>query len=110
VAVVEGDEEQPAETPITADISAAATVHPHSLFDGGRARLAMVIEADESGEDAGTGGPDVAPEAVRAGRVPWGLLVGSQSFMRHSSSLSSYVYVGSIGRSSEVLVGGLGWE
>jgi hypothetical protein len=50
----------------------------------------MVAEADESGEDAGggggadpappelpaTGGPDVALETGRAGRVSWGL-VGS---------------------------------
>jgi hypothetical protein len=88
------------ESPITAHISAAATIHPLLLFDsnrhilGQRACLAMVTEADESGEDAGEGGgaapappelpatdgPDVALETGRAGRVSWGL-VGSYSFM-----------------------------
>jgi hypothetical protein len=92
VAVAEGDAAQPAESPITADISAAATIHPLLLFDSNRptpdrrACLAMVTEADESGEDAGgeggtapavpelpaAGGPDVALETGRAGRVSWG--------------------------------------
>jgi hypothetical protein len=96
VAVAEGDVAQPAESPITAHISAAATIHPLFLFDskrrtlGRRACLAMVAEADECGEDAGggggadpvapelpaTGGPDVALETGRAGRVSWGV-VGS---------------------------------
>jgi hypothetical protein len=96
VPVAEGDVAQPAESPITADVSAAATIHPLFLFDsnrrtlGGRACLAMVPEADESGEGAGggggadpvspelpaTGGPDVALETGRTGRVSWGL-VGS---------------------------------
>jgi hypothetical protein len=54
----------------------------------------MVAEADESGDDGGggggaapaspelpaTGGPDVALETGRAGRVSWGFL-GSYSFM-----------------------------
>jgi hypothetical protein len=86
------------ESPITAHISAAAAIDSLLLFDinrrtqGLRARLAMVTEAAESGEDAGggggavpapaelpaTGGPGVALEAGRAGRVSWGL-VGSSS-------------------------------
>jgi hypothetical protein len=87
VAVAEGDVAQPAESPITAHINAAALIHPLLLFDSNRrtlgqvACLAMVIEADQSGEDAGggaaspppelpaTGGPDVAFEPGRAGRV-----------------------------------------
>src|SRR3979411_921034 len=88
VAVAEGDVAQPAESPITAHISAAATIHPLLLFDsnrrtlGRRACLAMVTEADQSGEDAGggapappelpaTGGPDVALETGRAERASW---------------------------------------
>jgi hypothetical protein len=57
--VAEGDVAQPAASPITAHIRAAATIHPRFLFDGSRrtlgrrACLAMVTEADESGEDAG---------------------------------------------------------
>ena len=94
--VAEGDVAQPAENPITAHISAAATIHPLFLFDtnrrtpGRRACLAMVTEANESREDAGggggaapappelpaTGGSDVALETGRAGRVP-SELVGS---------------------------------
>ena len=96
VVVAEGDVAQPAASPITAHISAAAAIRPLLLSDsnrrtlGRRAWLAMVTEADESGEDAGggggaalappelaaTGGPDVALETGRAGRVSWGL-VGS---------------------------------
>ena len=96
VVVAEGDVAQPAASPITAHISAAAAIRPLLLPDsnrrtlGRRAWLAMVTEADESGEDAGggggaspappelpaTGGPDVALETGRAGRVSWGL-VGS---------------------------------
>jgi hypothetical protein len=96
VAVAVGDVAQPAESPITAHISAAAAIRPLLLFDSNRrtlgrhAWLAMVTEADESGEEAGggggaapappelpaTGGPDVALETGRAGRVSWGL-VGS---------------------------------
>ena len=92
--VAEGDEAQPAESPITAHIGAAATIHPLLLFDstrrilGQRSCLAIVTEADESGEDAGggggaapappelpaTGGPDVALETGRAGRVSLGLI------------------------------------
>ena len=68
VAVAEGDVAQPAETPITAHISAAAAIRPLLLFGsnrrtlGRRAWLAMVT--------------DVALETGRAGRVSWGL-VGS---------------------------------
>src|SRR3982074_2007292 len=89
VAVAEGDVAQPAETPITAHISAAAAIRPLLLFGSNRrtlcrrAWLAMVTEPEESGEDAGggggaapappelpaTGSPDVALETGRAGRV-----------------------------------------
>jgi hypothetical protein len=88
-AVAEGDvafaEDVPqAESPIAAHISAAAMIHRLLLFDsnrrtlGRRSCLAMVTEADESGEDAG--GPDVTAETGRARTVSWGL-VGSWSFM-----------------------------
>jgi hypothetical protein len=62
VAVAEGDMAQPAESPITAHISAAAPIRPLPPFDsnrrtlGRRAWLAMVTEADQSGEDPGEGG------------------------------------------------------
>jgi hypothetical protein len=92
VAVAEGDVAQAAESPITAHISAAATIRPLLLFDINRRTFgrcsfsAMVTEADESGEDAGgeggatppppefpaTGAPDVVLETGRAGRVSWG--------------------------------------
>jgi hypothetical protein len=68
VAVGEGDEAQPAESPITAHISAAGAIHPLLLLDsnrrtlGRRTRLATATEADQSGEDAGEGG-DAAPAA-----------------------------------------------
>jgi hypothetical protein len=71
VAVAEGDvAAQPAESPITAHISAAAPIPPLLLFDssrrtlGRRACLAMVTDADRSGEDAdgGGGAAPVAPE------------------------------------------------
>jgi hypothetical protein len=101
-AVVEGDvaaaEEDVAaqpESPITAHSSAAA-IHPLLLFDSNRrtldrrACLAIVTEADQSGEDAGRGGgaappspelpatdgTDVVLETGRAERVSW-RLVGS---------------------------------
>jgi hypothetical protein len=93
VAVAEGDVAQPAESPITAHVSAAAAIRPLLRFDsnrrtlGRRAWLAMVTEADESGEGArggggaapappelpATRGPDVALETGRGGRVSWGL-------------------------------------
>jgi hypothetical protein len=72
--VAEGDGAQPAESPITAHISTAATIRPFRLFDssrrtrGRRACLAMVTEADD--------GPDVGLEMGRVGRVSSGL-VGS---------------------------------
>jgi hypothetical protein len=62
VAVAEGDAAQPAESPITAAISAAAAIPPRLLFDsnrptlGRRACSAMVAEADESVADGGGGG------------------------------------------------------
>jgi hypothetical protein len=52
VAVVEGCVAEQPESPITADISAAATIHPLFLFDSNRRTLdrracsAMVTEAD----------------------------------------------------------------
>jgi hypothetical protein len=66
--VAEGDAAQPAESPITAHIGAAATIHPLFLFDsnrrtlGRRACSAVVTDADRSGEDAGGGG-DASPAA-----------------------------------------------
>jgi hypothetical protein len=69
--VAEGDEAQPAESPITAHIGAAATIHPLFLFDsnrrtlGRRACSAMVTDADQSGEDAGGGG-GASPAASEA--------------------------------------------
>jgi hypothetical protein len=51
VAAAEDDAAQPAESPATAHISAAATIHPLLLFDGNRRTLgrracsAMVTEA-----------------------------------------------------------------
>src|SRR5260370_31163094 len=59
VAVAGGDVAQPAESPITAHVSAAATIPPPLLFDsnrrtlGRRACSAVVTEADPAGEDAG---------------------------------------------------------
>jgi hypothetical protein len=78
--VAEGEVAQPAESPITTHIGAAATIHPLFLFDsnrrtlGWRACSAMVTDAGQSDEDAdgvdgaapaaselpATGGPDVA--------------------------------------------------
>jgi hypothetical protein len=93
-AVAEGEvavaEDVPqAASPITAKIGARAMLHRLLLFDSNRRTLgrrrcvAMVTEADESGEDAGggggaapkpaelpaSGGPDVALETGRAGTV-----------------------------------------
>src|ERR1700682_5408112 len=87
------DVPQAAERPITAHINTAAMIHPLLLFGSNRrtpvrrGRLAVVTEADESGEDAGGGGgatpvppelpaavgPDVALETGRARTVSWGL-------------------------------------
>jgi hypothetical protein len=95
VAVAE-DVPQAAESPIAAHISTGTMIHRLLLFDsnrrtpGRRSCLAMVTEADESGEDAGGGGgaapappelpatgdPDVAFETGRGGTISWGL-VGS---------------------------------
>jgi len=80
------------ESPTTAHISAAATIHPLILFDSNRhtldqrACLSVVGESGESSDDAGRGGgsapmslelpetgsPDVALEPRRAGGVSWG--------------------------------------
>jgi hypothetical protein len=93
------------ERPITAHISAAATIHPLSLFDsirrtgdsnrltrGQRAGPAGVTEVDQPGEYAGGAGcvapyelsapdgPDVTLGTERAGTVSCGI-VGSYSFM-----------------------------
>ena len=80
VAVAEGDVAQPAESPITAHISAAAAIRPLLLFDSNRrcpARRscsAMVIEAHEFDEDADGGGPEVALETGQTGTVSRGLV------------------------------------
>jgi hypothetical protein len=65
VAVAEEDVVQPAESPITAHISAAAPIHPLLVFDSDRRTAPPELPA--------TDGPDVA-------LVSWGL-VGSQLFM-----------------------------
>jgi hypothetical protein len=91
-AVAEGDVAQP-ETPITAEISAPATIQPFFLFGSSRrtpGRCPCSATVTESGEDAGGGGgttpvrpelrvsgrPDVSLEMERVGRVSW-VLVGS---------------------------------
>jgi hypothetical protein len=88
VAGAEGDVEQPAESPITAHISAAATIPTLFLFDNNRRTLglAMIAEAEVSGggsgaapappERAATGVPDVVLDAGEAGKASWAL-VGS---------------------------------
>jgi hypothetical protein len=91
---------RPTDSPITAISSAAATtlllpVDSSRRTLGQRACSAILIEADRSGEDVDglggeaptpsepsvTGGPGVALEAGRAGRVSWGF-VGSKSLIR----------------------------
>jgi hypothetical protein len=65
VAVADGDVPHPAESPITAHIGAAATIHPLLLFDGNRrpfGRRARLAKVDLSGEDADRGA-DAAPAA-----------------------------------------------
>jgi hypothetical protein len=68
VAVADGDGAQPAESPITAQIGAAATINPLLLFNGNRrpfgrrACLAVATKVDRSEEDAG-GGTGAAPAA-----------------------------------------------
>jgi hypothetical protein len=94
--VAEGDVARATESPIAAQSSAAATIHPLLLFNsdrrtvGHRACLAMVTEVDLSHGDAGwdggaasvppevpaTDGYDVALDTRRAGGVWWGI-VGS---------------------------------
>jgi hypothetical protein len=60
--VVEGDVVQPAESWVTAHISAATTIRPLVLFGssrrilGRRACVALVPEADQPGDDTGGGG------------------------------------------------------
>jgi hypothetical protein len=93
-AAVAEDVPQAAESPITAHISTATMIHRLLLVDskrgtpGRRRCLAMVTEADKSGEDAGAGGaaaptppelpatgaPAVALETGRSGTVLWGLV------------------------------------
>jgi hypothetical protein len=70
---------------MTADIKAAAAIHTLFLFDSNRrthdrrACLAMVTEADLSGEDAGGGGAAPVPPELPATDGPdvalvwWGL-------------------------------------
>jgi hypothetical protein len=97
VAVVADEVVQAAESPITALISAAPTIH--LLLDGNRhavahrACLAMVAEAEESDDDGewadgaapapelpATGGPNGALDTGQAGRLS-GVFVGSSAFM-----------------------------
>ena len=97
VAVAADEVVQAAESPITALISAAPTIH--LLFAsnrralGHRACLAMVADAEEPGDDgecadgaapavdlSASGCPDGALDTGRAGRPSW-VLVGSSSFM-----------------------------
>jgi hypothetical protein len=100
LAVDEGDTASAMESAITAHSSAAATIHPLILFDssrptlGQRACLAVVTEADGSGEGAGRGvgaapatpelpaidAPDIALATGRAGMLSSGR-VGSKSVM-----------------------------
>ena len=86
------DVPQAAKSPITAHITKAAMINRLLVFDSNRrtfgrpSRLAMITEADESGEGGGvsaapappeppsTGGPDVALETGRAETVSWGLV------------------------------------
>ena len=94
--VAEEDAAQAAQRPNTAHISPAAAIRLLALLESNRptvsrrACLAVVTEADESGQDAcggggaapappelpATGGPDVALETGRAGTLSRGL-VGS---------------------------------
>jgi hypothetical protein len=64
--VAEGDAAQPAESPITAHIGAAPTIHALFRFDsrtrGRRGCSVMDTDADKSGEDA-DGGGDASPAA-----------------------------------------------
>jgi hypothetical protein len=86
---------QPAESPITAHISAAATTHPLLLFDsnrrtlGRRACLAMVTEADQSGEDAGGGGgaAPAAPELPATDGPDVALMVSLRENMETTPSV-----------------------
>jgi len=97
VAVAADDVVQAAESPTTAVISAAPTIH--LLFErnrralGHRACLAMVARAEEPDDDdewadgaapapelPATGGPNGALDIGQAGRPSW-VLVGSSSFM-----------------------------
>jgi hypothetical protein len=95
VAAAEGDVAQPAESPITPHISAAATIHRLLLFDsnrrtpGRRACLAMVTEADQSGEDAGGGGgaASAAPELPATDGPDVALMVSLRENMETSPSV-----------------------
>jgi hypothetical protein len=75
-AVVAGDEAQPAENPITADISTAARVYPLFRFD----RHRRVDAATGPPEIPASGGAAVAPKIQRSVRFSRGA-VRSQSFM-----------------------------
>ncbi|MCW2878078.1 MAG: hypothetical protein JWQ95_2178 [Sphaerisporangium sp.] len=95
VTAAEGDVAQPAESPITPHISAAATIHRLLLFDsnrrtlGRRACLAMVTEADQSGEDAGGGGgaASAAPELPATDGPDVALMVSLRENMETSPSV-----------------------
>jgi hypothetical protein len=84
-AVAVGEEDaQPAESPITADISAAAMIPPLPLFDrnrrtlGRRASWAVVARAERSGEESGEGsGAEPVSSKISATDSPGVALISS---------------------------------
>jgi hypothetical protein len=109
----EDDGAQPAASPTTVAVTAAATIHPFLLFDRNRRTPGrrMGTEADESGaapapaELPALGGPDIALGTAPGGTGSWGL-VGSYSFMMALLS-GSGTCTESASRACEVLVCGL---
>jgi hypothetical protein len=80
VAVACGDVAQPAESPITAHIGAAATINPLLLSDGHRrpfGRRVRLAKIDQSDEDAGgeVGAASAAPELPAADGPDGALMV-----------------------------------